>query len=277
MLFLNLWNSGRTPVPIVALLIGLVLSIATGCPKDYPPPENPIEDPQVLRNAIDARAEAFETARYKDVVLDYFGDGERVKVRQLLLIKRPASLRIQTRAPGSDELMNLLVSDGNTFAMHKRDTHEYFSGAASRKNIARLVPVDLTGRDLMRVMVASAPWDRFDEGGEPTLDWDRRKGHYRYSVETTNGKLTMWVRSTDYAVVEVKEENAQGDETYRYTTDDWTRYKAGALPNFRRFVWPARDLDFSLDVGETQVNVELPDLLFELAPPPGSTLVPLND
>lgn len=246
------------------------------CPKSYPPPDNPIEDPVQLRGAIDARLEGFETVRFKEVVLDYFGDGERVKVRQLLLVKQPNYLRIQTRMPGSDELLNVLVSDGENFAMHKRDTNEYYSGPATKENVARLLPVDLSAADVARVMLAGAPWDRFAEGGDPELSWDSRKGAYRYSTEVDGGSLAMWVRHTDYAVVEVEEKDSDGDEIYQYTTDDWERYGPGALPDYRRFVWPERDLDFSMDVGETQVNIELPDILFELAPPPGSKILRLD-
>lgn len=254
----------------------MCLALLTGCPKSYPPPENPIEAPDVLRGAIDARVETFKSVRYKEVVLDYFGDGERVKVRQLLLVKQPHDLRIQTRMPGSDEILNILVSDGETFAMHKRDTNEYYSGPATKENVARLLPVDLSAADVARVMLGGAPWDRFAEGEEPNLQWDSKKGHYRYSASVDDGTLTMWVRHTDYAVVEVEEKNAAGDEIYRYTTDDWERHGPGALPDYRRFVWPERDLDFSMDVGETQVNIELPDILFELAPPPGSKILRLD-
>ncbi len=256
--------------------LAMMAFVLTGCPKSYPPPDNPIKKPEVLRAAIDARVEGFETVRFKEVVLDYFGDGERVKVRQLLLVKQPEYLRIQTRMPGSDELLNVLVSDGETFAMHKRDTHEYYTGPATKENVARLLPVDLSAADVSRVMLAGAPWDRFGEGSEPTLEWDSRKGTYRYRAEVDGGELSMWVRHTDYAVVEVLETGPDDDEVYRYTTDDWERYQPGALPDYRRFVWPERDLDFSMDVGETQVDIELPNILFELAPPPGSKILRLD-
>lgn len=272
----------KRPRPSLATLVCLLslalssLALLGGCGcKQVPPPQNPLEDPAALRAAVDARIEQIEDARFKEVVLDYFGEGERVKVRQLILVKAPSFLRVQTRLPGSDEVLSLLVSDGDTFAMHKRDTNEYITGAATSQNIARLLPVDLSATDVARVMLGGAPWDRFENMGlEPTLAWDGCEGTYRYSARTRDGgELTAWVRHSDYAVVRVRQMDASQERVYEYTTDDWKRHGSVALPQYRRFVWPARDLDFSMDVGETQVNTGLPETLFELPPPAGSKVI----
>lgn len=254
------------------LLLLLATVVLSACPHNTPPPKDEIKDPALIRGGIEAHAAQFTTARFKEVVLDYFGEGERVKVRQLILVKAPGFLRVQTRMPGSDEVMSLLVSDGTTFAMHRRDTNDYYSGPATKENIARLLPVDLSARDVSRVMVGGAPWDRFDEQeAAPTVSWDGTKGAYAYAVQRREGgKLVMWVRHQDFAVVELSETNGKGDPVYQYTTEDWKGKTGRALPEFRRFVWPARDLDFSMDVGETQLDIDLPDSLFELEPPPGS-------
>ena len=259
----------------ILFLALLAASVLMACPKSIPPPDNALETPQQLRDAVEARAESIASARFLDVVVDYFGEGQRVKVRQLILVKQPSSLRMQTRAPGTDEIMSLLVSDGEMFAMHRRDTNEYFTGAATPENIGRLLPVNLSAHDVSRVMLGGAPWDRFDAfGEEPTMKWDRREGKYRYSVEGPDGgSLTMWVRPTDFAVEEVRQLNPDDDVVYRYETDRWKAHGNTVLPAWRRFVWPERDLDFSMDVGETQLNVELPEQLFQLPPPAGSEII----
>ena len=262
------------------LLVGLLalVFVGTGCPRNIPPPDNALETPAELRAAVDSRLELVDTARFKEVVVDYFGEGERVKVRQLILVARPNLLRVQTRVPGTDEILSLLVSDGDTFAMHRRDTNQYFTGAATPENIARLLPVDLSTLDVNRVMLGGAPWDRFDaQSATPTMEWDRKQGKYRYSVKTDDGgELVMWARPTDYAVERVRQYNADEKVVYRYETDKWKDYENVALPAWRRFVWPERDLDFSMDVGETQINVELPDVLFELPPPAGSEIITVD-
>ncbi|RAL23905.1 hypothetical protein DL240_07090 [Lujinxingia litoralis] len=254
------------------------LFVLVGCPRQIPPPDNALEDPSELRAAIEQRHAHIDDARFKEVTLEYFGDGERVRVRQLILVQKPASLRVQTRLPGSDEILNLLVSDGTTFAMHQRDTNDFYTGAPTRENINRLLPVDLSGADVVRVMLGGAPWDRFNsEPGTDTLAWDRRRGLYQLSRQTTSGgTLSLFVRHTDFAVIEVLEQDAEERALYHYTTDGWRDLGGLALPAFRRFVWPDRNLDFSLDVRETQLNISLQQRLFMLAPPAGSRIIEVN-
>lgn len=261
-------------------VFGLFLAVLfiTACPAHLPPPENALTDPVELRAAIEARFEGVEDARFRDVVMDYFGKGERLKMRQLILVKLPDQLRVQTRLPGSDEILNMLVSNGETFALHKRDTNEYFTGPPTRENINRLLPVDLSAADVVRVMLGGAPWDRFDhEGGQPTLRWDTSSGQYEYSVPTrSGGRLSMQVRHTDYAVVSVSEVNKQGKQLYGYETRRWTKAGPIAVPGYRRFIWPELDLDFSISVGETQVNVDLEEHLFDFPAPAGSKIIQVD-
>lgn len=269
---------GRTNTP--ALLLSLILSALTlwGCPKDIPPPDNEIKDLGLLRAAVDARVESFSAARFKEVVLDYYGKDERIKVRQLILVRPPANLHIKTRLPGSDEVLNLLVTDENSFAMHQRDSNTYYTGSPTRENINRLLPVDLSAQDVVRVMLGGAPWDRFErEGGRATLTWDRKKGRYLALTTTrAGGTLSFEIRHTDFAVIEVRELSKDDKLLYHYTTDDWKRFGELSLPQYRRFVWPAKQLDFSLDVGETQVNIELPDTLFQFEAPAGSQIIQVD-
>lgn len=258
-----------------AVLFAAAVSLAFGgCPRRVPPPDNAIEEPAEMREAIQARTAQFSTGRFKEVVLDYFGKDERVKVRQLILVEQPDHLRVQTRLPGSNEIVSLLVTNGEKFALHKRKNNEYITGPPTRENINRLLPVDLTARDVVRVMFGGAPWDRFDNApGDPQLEWSKKKGRYLYAVDTAEGgRLQMQIRHPSHAVVAVTEFGPDDEVVYEYTTDDWKRFGDASLPIWRRFVWPARDLDFSLDVGETELGVGLPDKLFQLSPPPGSTI-----
>jgi outer membrane lipoprotein-sorting protein len=257
----------------IALLV-VATALGVGCQKEIPPPDNAIEQPSELRSAVQARTDDFEEARYKEVVLDYFGEDNRVKVRQLILVAQPDKLRVQTRLPGSNEIVSLLVTNGEKFALHRRENNIFLTGPPTRKNINRLLPVDLSARDVVRIMFGGAPWNRFDRApGDPKLEWNTDIGRYVYSVETADGgRLEMEVRHPTHSVVSVVEHDNDGELVYRYTTDDWRRYGRSQLPDWRRFVWPARDLDFSLDVEETELDVGLSDNLFEMSPPPGSNV-----
>ncbi|MFB6262039.1 MAG: outer membrane lipoprotein carrier protein LolA, partial [Bradymonadaceae bacterium] len=263
--------------PALSLLL-LVPAIAAGCKRSIPPPDNPLESPEALRGAVQSRMEDLRDARFKEVVLEYFGDDRRIKVRQLILVERPDKIRVQTRVPGTNEIASLLVTDGDTFALHRREDNRYVTGPPTPANIDRLLPVDLSPPDIVRVMLGGAPWERFDaQPGTPTLEWDRRRGRYAYRVSTEEGgRLVMNVRPTDYGVTAVRQIDADGKTVYEYTTDDWERTGSVALPTRRRFVATDPNVDFSVDVGETELNVGFPARLFELSPPPGSDVVRVN-
>jgi outer membrane lipoprotein-sorting protein len=256
-----------------ALLLGVAL--LASCTPDIPPPKNALTDPAELRAAMERRLDSLQSARFKDVVLDYYGKDERIKLRQLLLVQRPASLRVQTRLPGSDEIVSLLVSDGKTFSMHRRDTNQYYTGAPSRSSINLLLPVDLSGEDVVRVMLGGAPWDRIGADNH-TLSWDRERGQYKLCAPNNSHTLCLWVRHNDWAMVELEERDKKGERVYHYIGKDWERVGAVSLPTWHQFVWPAKHLDFSLDVGETQVNVELSEALFTLEPPPSSQIIEVD-
>jgi len=264
---------------LTALLLVFIALASTACPKNIPPPDNPVEQPTKLRNLVESRTDSLEDARFKEVVLDYFGKEDRIKVRQLILVDAPRSIRVQTRLPGGNEIVSLLVANAEKFSMHERRDNKYYTGPPTRENINRLLPVDLSARDVVRVMVGGGPWDRFDrQPGDPKLRWDRQTGTYELSVKTNDGgKLSLHVRHTDYAVTRVVQRDSDDSLVYKYTTDDWERIGSVALPTYRRFVWPERDLDFSLDVGETHVNVGFPSHLFQLSRPAGSEVILVDD
>lgn len=270
----------RSPVVFALLAVAVAgLVFSTGCPRHIAEPDDALESPQQLRGAVDARVDQVQDARFRNITMEYFGEGERVRVRQLILVERPDRLRVQTRLPASDEIANLLVSDGDTFAMHNRDTNEYLTGRPTRENINRLLPVNLSSRDVVDVMLGAAPWDRFDDAaGEPQLEWDGSEGTYRYFVETDDGHtLSMYVRHNDFAVVSVEETDDDGEMVYSFTTENWQSVDGVNLPTYRRFQWPDRDLDFSLDVSDTELNIGFDDNLFDFPPPPGSTVIELQD
>lgn len=262
------------------VVLATVGAMTWGCwPKDIPPPDNQIENPSLFKAAVDARTELLESARFKEIVLEYFSEGERYKVRQLIVVSQPSRLLVSTRLPGTDEVVIMLKSNGETFGLHERDSNTFYTGKPSRENIGQLVDFDLSAQDLTRIMLGGAPWDRFTQEGTPLqLTWNRSTGNYRAWVETrAGGELSMEVRHTDFAVLEMQEKDADGKTLYRYTTDDWKKHGEVALPAYRRFEWPAKNLDFSLDVGETQTDVNLPDSVFQFPPPAGSRIIRMDE
>lgn len=258
-----------------ALALGALLC-ASGCPQPIPRPQDAVEDPQELLEAVRAATLEIHSARLKNVRLDYFGQQGRVSVRQTLLQQHPDRLRVQTYIPGFDGVAGVLVCACGQFAFHDRQEDVYYYGPASAENVARVLPLGLNCRDMGHVLLGGAPHDRLQAGAPgASLSWDEQTGRYRLEMQPDSGqdagnKVMMQIRHKDWRVAEMKTVAPGGQVLYHYTAEDFTPTQGHLLPEARRFVVADGGEDFSLRSGETQLDPELPEGLFSLAPPSGS-------
>lgn len=257
---------------VLALLVAL-----WGCPKTYPPPTDQVRDPAELRAAIAGGTVDVHSARFKNVRLDYFGEQGRLTVRQLILVSPPDRLRIQTYIPGFDGIAGVLVCGCGHFAYHDRREDAFFYGDASADNVARVLPVGLTCRDVGSLLLGGVPNDKLEQaGGQEALAWDETTGRYKLTIPVVRGSergstLEVQVRHGDFRVAGIRTLSPGGREVFTYTAEDFERVAGLVLPRRRRFVVAGGD-DFSLTGLEVEVNPELPDSLFELSPPAGTDL-----
>ena len=265
--------TSRTPILALA-----ALTLLTACPMDLPPPNDQVSDARSLMEGVHSASEEIKDARFKDVRLDYFGEKGRLSVRQLVLVSHPDRVRIQTYIPGFEGVAGVLACACGRFAYHDRRENVYYHGPSTARNVARVLPVGLSCEDLVHVMLGGAPHDRLNRaGGAPNLTWDRRTGRYRVTQTGSAGddagaKFELQIRHGDWRVAEMIVGDGEGGVRYKYTADRFETTDGHVLPTKRRFVVPATDEDFSLTVGETQINPELPDVLWHLAPPGGTPI-----
>ncbi len=259
-------------VAAVAGLLGLA-AVLTGCPRHIPPPADQVLEAIELRKAVDARSDVVESARFKNARLDYFGPDGRLTVRQLLLLKKPDEVRVQTYIPGFDGVAGVLVCKCGNFAFHDRQENTYYYGKATARNIRRVVPVGLTCGDVGRVLLGGLPNDLLAElaGGTETLEWDTETGRYDLELVSGTANVNAQVAHASWVVEEIvlKQGNK---EKFHYTADRAERFDGLLLPTRRRFLVDGGEQDFSLTGEEVQLNPELPETLFELSPPTGSKL-----
>lgn len=267
---------GRVRIGVLLVLAALAIGLS-GCQRFMKRPDDAITEVVPLKQAMRDHGKNIDALRFPEVVLEYYGEGNRIKVRQLILVKGVDAVRIQTRVPASEEILSLLVTQNGHFTMHDRQSNDAYQGPSSPKNIARLLPVDLTPRDLVSILKGGAPWDKIEEaikkGGVEELTWDGTKGLSVYRVAAPGqGSLSVWVRHHDSATQEVEQRDEKGEVLWHYGAESWKSFGPLELPTYRRFVMPARDLDFSLETERVDLNPHLPDQVFELEPPLGSRL-----
>ncbi|MEL6179391.1 MAG: DUF4292 domain-containing protein [Myxococcota bacterium] len=270
--------------PVLALLGVLsVLGLAAANCRSVAPPQDALTDPQELIAAITSATEDVQTVRLKDMRLDYFGDKGRISVKQLILLGSPDRTRIQTYIPGLDGVAGVLACACGQFAYHDRDQNVYYYGPASAENVARVLPVGLTCRDLGSILLGGLPGERLErEAGSPVLVWDTNTGRYAltWPLErgaNAGGRISAQVRHGDWRVTQLTVHNASGTLEYTYTARSFEKVEGFTLPTSRRFLVADESEDISLTGDTIQLNPELDEILFQLEAPQGTPLNYVGD
>lgn len=258
------------------VLCAVAMALLCACPTDYPPPTDIVSDGGELLSGVQSATLDLPDARFKEVRLDYFGEKGRLSVKQLVLVAHPDRVRIQTYIPGFEGVAGVLACACGRFAYHDRRENVYYYGPSTAQNVARVLPVGLSCRDLVHVMMGGAPHERLAQaGGTVVSQWDRTTGRYAVSLTGVHGvdagaRFDLQIRHGDWRVAEMIVGDGEGGVRYRYTADHFEKTDGRVLPARRRFVVPASDEDFSLTVGQTQIDPELPEVVWQLAPPGGT-------
>ncbi len=255
------------------MLAALALSLSACGGRQTPAPDDELTDPVELLEAMLTRLDAIESARMR-ATLEYYGDGGRARVQQAVLARSPNLLRIETLSPFDTSLAVFMV-DGQTLTYYDLQEQTYMSGAPTPHNVARFVPFYMTAEDLVRVLFGGPPLDAATaDADEYTLEWDGREGAYRMTLPlTAGGELILLVQHATWTVSGAAQYDGDGEPIFELRTGDFTAINADGLsttmPQRLRFIMEREDIDISLDVERIDMNVTLPDALFQLAPPPG--------
>ncbi len=250
------------------LAILAVLFLA-GCGGAHPRPENAIEDPQVVLKALRERAEAMSSLSGQ-LALEVWQKGERVRLRQLVLVQRPDKIRVDTLSP-FDQPLSMMASDGASVSIYSLEKKRFWRGPATPDNLARLVPLRLEGDELAAVLRGSVP---VLEGAEAAIDWDADVGCYRIDLTGPARRQRLCVEPKALRVLESSV--WRGDEL-QYTAKFGQYTDEGPpVPQRMRFEVPAEDLQVDVRVVDFKANPAVPEDAFAVEPPRGIEVEPLD-
>lgn len=259
----------------VLLVPGVLLLAMTlgACHRRTPPPPDEVTRPEELYDAMLARLDGVESARLV-ATLEYFGDDGRVKLKQVVLVRKPSSLRVETLSP-FDSTLNVLTSNGIRLKYFDLQNERFFEGQATAANVAKLVPVYIAPADLVRVVLGGPPVRHTT--GEPEnwdLSWDSRRGAYSLKIPLEDGgTIEIFVQHRAWTVSGAISRDRNGDVVYEVRSGNFKSVEHGEatmlVPQRIQFLMPARGIDASLDVERYDLNAELGEELFDLSPPAG--------
>ncbi len=241
----------------------LAALLLTGCPGRHARPDDFQADPAVFLSRIEARAAAVKSLT-AELSLEVWRGDERVRLKQLVALRRPDKLRVDSLSPFGQPL-STLTSDGETLAIYAQDEHRFYTGAATPENLARLVPIRVEPDELVALLRGGVPLGAAERG---TVGWDAERGLYPLDLV---GPATRRRIHFDPEHLRVRAVRVWRGERLRYEArfTDYTGEGDAALPRRMRFESAEDEVRVDVSVADHRVNVELPDEAFQLEAPRG--------
>ncbi len=263
--------------PCVLLLL---LPWAAGCPSTCP--AIPIESPvQALESHRGLRTRA-RVLRAEASVEQFASEG-RIRGTVLMFIQRPEQVRFDAMTDFGPAA--ILTSDGVRFALSDLRENQFLTGPTCPENIARLLGIPMSGRQVTLFLLGDSPRIEADD---ESIRCDG--GRYLVELEGVDGRRQELEFEVDEADLEDSPDDQRlrlrrsevfspgGETEWRATFDDYeivTNREEGvgvALPFRVRFEHPARDADTTVRFRDIDLNVEVPDGVFQQESPPGVTV-----
>lgn len=263
----------------LALALGTLLAVAasSGCGgRQIAPPDDALTEPIEVFEALLSRLEGIGSVRLRGT-LEYYGEQGRARVDQVLLAREPGQLRIETLSP-FDSTLSVFLIDAGVLTWFDLQRRQYLTGDATAANVARFVPLWMSADDLVRVLFGGPPLDAIDPDPDTyTLRWDERAGAYRLEMPLlTGGALVLRVEHRTWLLRSARRLDEDREIVFELRAGEPLAVPTDAgevwMPSALRFRMPSERLDMSLELDRVDVNPELPDALFRLAPPNGVTV-----
>lgn len=233
-------------------------------------PDDAIDDPRVILAALEKRGEAIR-ALTAELGLEVWREGDRVRLRQLVLAQKPDRVRIDTLSP-FDQPLTMMASNGEIITIYSLEEKRFWRGPATPENLARLLPLRMESEEMSSLLRGSVPLIRYDDVG---LGWDDERGCYLLTLRGPTRRQRLCVEPKALRVAESRV--WRGDELlYRARFGQYEDAGPVAIPRRMRFEVPAESQRIDIEVRDVTVDPDPPADAFHIDPPRGIEVEPLD-
>lgn len=251
------------------LVISLLVTAA--CVRRAPPPDLST-DPAALLAQVERTQSRVErvSGEAKVKVQSPAGGGT---VTQFVTAERPDRVRLETLDFFGNPAA-VLVADGGRFALLDLREGVFLRGAATPRNLARLLPLALPAPELVQLLCGAAPL----VAGR-AVSAEPGDGVLRLTLEGEDRVQRLDVGAG--AAIQASRVAARpgGDppaDRYDLQFDRFQERAGRPFPGRVRLEAPAADVRLELSWKEIEANGVLPEGAFVLTPPPGARIVDLD-
>lgn len=164
----------------------------------------------------------------------------------------------------------ILVSAGGRFELLDSDGGKYYRGPASQENLSRFMPVAVPVGDLVRMMLGRAP----RISAPATLSVDPESKSYIIALAAADVQQTLWIDPSSHRV---KRSQVRGPHAYDVTFEEFRGYRSTEYPREITLNVPSEHTRLELTYRDVEINPQLAQPLFELAPPKGVQVIELDE
>jgi len=249
----------------------LVLAVCTtGCPHPHQhlAPSERISDPQELLRAVGKAGSSLKSLRAGGSIIMRRG-AKRVKAHVVYLLRRPAHMRFETES-FFDQPLSILVTDGMRFSLWDMDHGRFLQGEATPANISRAIPIPMDATEVVGLLAGDPPLIIY---AKAALDWDESEGRYLLTLSNSRELQKIYIHPRLLRPTRIVCK-VEGRLFYRLDYDDFE--SSSSVPRKIGFEMPGEDIKLRLRIREIEINPGLGDDLFELTPPEGTPIEPVE-
>jgi outer membrane lipoprotein-sorting protein len=252
-----------------AALLALLAAMA-GCAvrqSSNPAASAPDDSARALA-ARDRRLQSLQSA----AIMEYSGPGGRLKVREQLIVRRPASLRVEAMSPLGVALV--VAADQSQIAVFNPSQNVLMRGGANADTLDRFARIPMPPREAVQLLLALPP-DSSVLGATPSaVSTEGTLKVLAYSLEDgsqcelgfAGGQLEM-----------VRESGKGGQVSYEVHYDDYRDIGGVTFPFKIEANFFASATKIKLTYSNPSIDSQIADSVFVLAPGPGTRLIDLGN
>jgi len=207
-----------------------------------------------------------------------YSDRGGLKGKVLLLLKRPGQLSLSGLSP-TDDVVSVLVSDGDRFTAYERGAASCFVGRACPANVGRFASIPLESDELVGVLLGRPPIIPHRADPPPAMAWDREVGAYRVEVVGDGLDLglargrtqVLWVAHGDGRIVKTALYEG-GKAKVEVTYSDFARVGQTLMPHRLDIRMARESTDLRLDYRDLDLAPDLDANAFVFTCPSGTNL-----
>ena len=237
----------------------------SACGGSFPAPQSFSPDAARYHSVLSERAEAIKSLS-GELGVEIWEGGDRVAIRQLFAARPPQQLRMDTLTPFEQPLATLIYND-QLLALHDIEKGRFSVGGASPELFERLTRVRVSPAEMSALLSGQTP--RIQRSGG-VVEWDSGKGRALLTLTRGDERQRIFFEESTRTPRLIELYRA-GELTARVSLADYTAQEP-RLPQRLRVEVPKAEVRVDIKLKDFTLNPDLPEVAFEIKPPPGLTV-----